>query len=206
MTQTGRNGLNSRQKPKEKESRHLLALTIEECKPNRDYRIGSFAPLPSNVSFERVVTHVIDSFKNAIHTTNNQKVSEIKKGFKQRKLEASYVYIGKGRGSIFVTPEITSALLDQKEDAIITKFGEEEDKQMRKFERKLKIWQNYLYLPENQAIVSDAFWYTRYMLIPEEDSDKIKEFLINRMSKNYVSYFVSVEGPQKDNFFKVREY
>jgi hypothetical protein len=51
---------------------------------------------------------------------------------------------------------------------------------------------------ENKAIVSDAFWYAICKFFPNnkispETYENIEENLLNRIAKNYVNYFLSID-------------
>jgi len=194
--------LNDTNRPQERESKHIFALTIEECKPVRDYKIGEYTPLPVNVSFERVVTHVVDSFKNALQMQNNTKVKKVKKDFHQKKRGASYIFMGGGRGSVSQIPEAFTDLLNEKEEHVMTKMMYEEEAAYKKLDNKLKTWRKYLSTAPNEAVVSDSFWYMRFKLVQEKDSEEIRNFLMKRISKNYAQFFVETSGPFKDTFFR----
>ncbi len=62
---------------------------------------------------------------------------------------------------------------------------------------------------ENKAILSDSFWYAICKFFPNksfypEDYDNIKENLLNRIAKNYVNYFLTIDDKyEKEDFFKV---
>jgi len=195
--------LSDNTKPKERESKHIFALTIEECKPSRDYTLGEFTPLPINVSFERVVVHVVDSFKNALQMQNNKKLQKVKKEFHQKKRGASYIFMGNGRGSMSQIPEAFTDLLNEKEENVITKLMRDEDVSQKKLENKLKTWRGYLSTLPNEAVVADSFWYFRFKLVQdEENSEEIRKFLLKRISKNYARFFVETSGPFKETFFR----
>ena len=190
-------------KPKERESRHLFALTIEECKPAQDYRVGEYTPLPTNVSFERIAVHVIDSFKNAFQKQHSNKLQKTKKRFQQNKMGAKYDYAGRAQTKETLASKTLCDLIEEKEEILVARLMEEEEISSKKLESKLKVYKKYLSSIENEAIISDAFWYIRYKLVPEDHSKKIRSFLIERLSKNYVRFFVETSGLLKDAFFRV---
>jgi hypothetical protein len=75
-------------------------------------------------------------------------------------------------------------------------------------------------MEENLAIVSDAFWYAISKFFPkkkegdlkkkengEEKTVDIEECLLNRIAKNYVNFFLSIDDKfEKDDFFKVLQF
>ena len=76
-------------------------------------------------------------------------------------------------------------------------------------------------MEENLAIVSDSFWYaickffnkkkekeketdTKKRDSKDEKTLEIEENLLNRIAKNYVNFFLSIEDKyEKEDFFKV---
>ena len=113
--------------------------------------------------------------------------------------------MGYGQGSKFGVSKGMSVLLEEKEEMAVTKLGEEERKQFQKLNAKLNVWKRYLSLPENKAVISDAFWYARYKFVPDAQAEQIKELLLKRISKNYVNLFVTANGAYKDAFFTVNQ-
>ena len=75
-------------------------------------------------------------------------------------------------------------------------------------------------MEENLAIVSDAFWYAISKFFPKKKEGEakkkdnnedrvvdIEECLLNRIAKNYVNFFLSIDDKfEKDDFFKVFFY
>ena len=53
------------------------------------------------------------------------------------------------------------------------------------------------------AVSSDCFWYIIAKFFKGETYKDIQENLLDRISKNYVNYYISIEeGIEKNEFFK----
>lgn len=74
-------------------------------------------------------------------------------------------------------------------------------------------------MEENLAIVSDAFWFaiSRFFHRKRDNNlkknnlelkyNEIEENLLNRIARNYVNFFLSIDDKfEKDDFFKVFIY
>jgi len=92
--------------------------------------------------------------------------------------------------------------LEDEEERVVKRIEFEEEFIKTKLERKLDAWLSFLKLPHNKYVVSDAFWYMRYHIVPEPDSAAITEFLLGRMAKNYIELFLTITGTYKQSFFK----
>lgn len=58
-------------------------------------------------------------------------------------------------------------------------------------------------MKENVAVSSDSFWFIIAKLFKGESYKDIQENLLDRISKNYVNYYISIEeGIEKNEFFK----
>lgn len=58
-------------------------------------------------------------------------------------------------------------------------------------------------MQENLAVSSDCFWYIISKYFKGEAYIEIQNNLLNRISKNYVNYYISIEdGIEKNEFFK----
>jgi len=173
------------------------ALTIEECKPDHDYREGHCIPLPSNVSENSIFNNIISSFRHNFQLTRDKKMKQVKEAFRTRK--------DMKRTDLYPERDIDQrviAILDMEEEKAVRKCEVEEDMIRDKLDKKLEAWRSYLKLPQNKYVVSDAFWYMRYHIVPEADSQAVTEFLLGRMAKNYIDLFLSVTGIYKQSFFK----
>lgn len=63
-------------------------------------------------------------------------------------------------------------------------------------------WLGFLSMKENMAVSSDCFWYIIAKFF-KENTTNIQESLLDRISKNYVNYYISIdEGIEKNEFFK----
>jgi len=182
-----------------KESHHKQnpALTIEECKPDNDYREGLCIPLPSNVSENSIFNNIISSFKHNFQLSREKKLKQLKSTFVNRKLMK--------KTNLYPDDEIDDRIikkLDDEEERAIKRFELEEEMVREKLDRKLDAWRSYLKLPQNKYVLSDAFWYMRYHIVLEPESQRVTEFLLGRMAKNYIDLFLSVSGSNKQSFFK----
>lgn len=64
-------------------------------------------------------------------------------------------------------------------------------------------WLGFLMMRENIAVSSDSFWFIIAKLFKGESYKDIQENLLDRISKNYVNYYISIEeGIEKNEFFK----
>lgn len=158
-----------------KQSPHILKIEDAELPTNFE---GNYYPLPSIVDFKRIISNII----NALRLSEDNE-------HKNRKNESS-------------------------------------EKIVKIREEKLEKWKKFLEIDENKAIVSDAFWYAICKFFykkkmekiteaeeiknheEEEEINKFKFFieenLLNRMSRNYVNFLLSIEDKfEKDDFFKV---
>jgi len=173
------------------------ALTIEECKPDNDYREGQCIPLPSNVSENSIFNNIISSFRHNFQQTRDKKMKQVKETFRTRKdMKKTDLYPERDIDQRVI------AILDMEEEKAIRKCEVEEDMIRDKLDKKLEAWRSFLKLPQNKYVVSDAFWYMRYHIVPEADSQPVTEFLLGRMAKNYIDLFLSVTGIYKQSFFK----
>ena len=177
------------------------ALTIEECKPDGDFRIGLCIPLPSNVSESSIFNNIISSFKHSFQATHEKKIKDLKDKFRNRKVAKKTRLYPEYPGDD-VDMRITKYLEDD-EDKVMKQLENEEETTRNKLDKKLEAWKAYLRYPQNKHVISDAFWYMRYHLVKEPESEEITEFLLGRMAKNYIDLFLSVSGIYKDSFFKV---
>lgn len=130
-------------------------------------------------------------------------MKSIKEGIEQRKFAASCSFQGSFYNSKFDATAKTNSLLDSKEKEATMKFIAEEERQLKKLENKLEAWKRFLCYPMNKFVLSDAFWYARFNLVPDEHSEKTKDIFLTRISRNYVELFLNINGAHKESFFKV---
>jgi len=185
---------------KENNHKQNPALTIEECKPDHDYRVGLCIPLPSNVSHNSIFSNIISSFKHNFQAQRDRHLKQVKEKFRVRKcMKKTFLYPKSFEED--VDKKIIQRL-EEMEDEVTKEMESDEDHVRKKLDKKLDAWASYLKLPQNVYVVSDAFWYMRYHVVEEPNSKQITEFLLGRMAKNYIDLFLSVSGVYKQSFFE----
>lgn len=173
------------------------ALTIEECRPEYDYREGMCIPLPSNVSHNSIFSNIISSFRHHFQTQRDKNLKQVKDKFRARKcMKKTRLYESED------VDERVIRLLEDEEERVIKEMERKEEKIKGGLQKKLEAWESFLKMEQNKYVVSDAFWYMRYHIVPEPDFPAVTEFLLGRMAKNYIDLFLSVDGIHKESFFK----
>lgn len=88
--------------------------------------------------------------------------------------------------------------LNKQKDQFMIKESKDEESKAEK-------WSRYLQLEENIAVVSDAFWYSIAKFFNPGEYREVEEKLLARMSKNYISLFLSIND-KADNHLFFKEY
>jgi len=157
-------------------------LTLEECLPPANYREGNYIPLPSNVDFDRVVNNIIDSFKNDSNEKrrgDSEEAEKIKRGYDAWKKDLT-----SPENKYVISDAFWYMICKWHQNAEEVASEDEKDKDSTPKESPL------------QSMFRDDEERKRYFL-------EVENFLKDRMAKNYVNLFLSVNEKHKKSFFKV---